>query len=74
MPPLRQLVGKGAKVTIGIQDGRLPGYRPEDEDLRILGLPILLELLQQYGVKAEDIHVKVANALPRTRASTRRSG
>ncbi len=65
MPPLQQLVGTGAKATIAIQDGRLPHYHPEDQDLRILGLPILMELLQQYGVKAEDIHVKVANALHR---------
>lgn len=65
MPPLRQLVGKGARVTIGIQDGRLPRYHPEDHDLRILGLPILLELLEQYGVRPEDVHIKVANALHR---------
>ncbi len=65
MPPLSQLVGTGARVTIGIQDGRVPNYHPEDEDLRILGLPILMELLQQYGVKPEDIRVKVANALHR---------
>lgn len=65
MPPLQQLVGRGAKVTIGIQDGRLPNYHPDDQDLRILGLPILLELLPQYGVRPEDIHVKVANALHR---------
>ncbi len=36
MPPLQQLVGTGAKVTIAIQDGRLPNYHPEDQDLRIL--------------------------------------
>jgi nickel-dependent lactate racemase len=65
MPPLGELVGKGARVTIGIQDGRIPSYHPEDEDLRILGLPILMELLQQRGVRPEDIHVKVANALHR---------
>lgn len=55
MPPLEKLVNKGAKVTIGIQDGRASHYHPEDQDLRILGLPILLELLQQYGVRPEDI-------------------
>ena len=60
MPPLGELVGKGARVTIGIQDGRIPSYHPEDEDLRILGLPILMELLQQRGVRPEDIHVKEA--------------
>jgi hypothetical protein len=65
MPPLEKLVGKGAKVTIGIQDGRAANYLPEDQDLRILGLPILMELLQQYGVRPEDIQVKVANALHR---------
>jgi hypothetical protein len=65
MPPLGDLVGKGARVTIGIQDGRQPSYHPDDEDLRILGLPILMELLQQQGVRPEDIHVKVANALHR---------
>jgi hypothetical protein len=65
MPALRQLVSKGAKVTIGIQDGRAADYHPQDQDLRILGLPILMEILQQYGVKPEDIHVKVANALHR---------
>lgn len=65
MPPLERLVGKGAKVTIGIQDGRATSYLPEDQDLRILGLPILIELLEQYGVRPEDIRVKVANALHR---------
>ncbi len=65
MPPLEKLVGRGAKVTIGIQDGRAGNYHPEDQDLRILGLPILMELLQQYGVRPEDIHIKVANALHR---------
>src|SRR5262249_24023759 len=65
MPPLEKLVGKGAKVTIGIQDGRASHYLPEDEDLRILGLPILMQLLQQYGVRPEDIRIKVANALHR---------
>jgi lactate racemase-like protein len=65
MPPLRQLVAKGARVTIGIQDGRLPRYHPEDQDLRILGLPVVLELLQQYGARPEDIQIKVANALHR---------
>jgi hypothetical protein len=65
LPPLRQLVGHGARVTIGIQDGRATPYHPQDQDLRILGVPILLELLQQYGVKPEDILIKVANALHR---------
>jgi lactate racemase len=65
MPPLEKLVGKNSRVTIGIQDGRSTSYLPEDEDLRILGLPILLELLEQYGVRAENIQVKVANALHR---------
>src|SRR5262245_41593778 len=65
MPPLHRLVAKGAKVTIGIQDGRATHYHPEDQDLRILGLPILLGLLEQYGVRPEDVQVKVANALHR---------
>ena len=65
MEPLEKLVGPGARVTIGIQDGRAIHYHPDDQDLRILGLPILLELLQQYGVRAEDIRIKVANALHR---------
>jgi lactate racemase len=65
MPPLQKLVQKGSKVTIGIQDGRALSYSPEDQDLRILGLPILMELLQQYGVRPEDIQIKVANALHR---------
>src|SRR3984893_17554794 len=65
MPPLQKLVEKGAKVTIGIQDGRATHYDLEDQDLRILGLPILMELLQQYGVRPEDIQIKVANALHR---------
>src|SRR5215510_15683993 len=65
MPPLEKLVRKGAKVTIGIQDGRATHYHPEDQDLRILGLPILMDLLQQYGVRPEDIQIKVANALHR---------
>src|SRR5262249_58708819 len=60
MPPLEKLVRKGAKVTIGIQDGRSTHYHPEDQDLRILGLPILLNLLEQYGVRPEDIQIKVA--------------
>lgn len=65
MPPLDKLVSKGAKVTIGIQDGRKSNYHPEDEDLRIIGIPILLDLLQQYGVKPQDIRIIVANALHR---------
>ena len=65
MPPLEKLVGRGAKVTIAIQDGRNPNYHPEDQDLRIFGLPILLDLLQKYGVSPEDIQIKVANALHR---------
>src|SRR5262249_60229043 len=65
MPPLEKLVQKGAKVTIGIQDGRSTHYHPEDQDLRILGLPILLNLLEQYGVRPEDIQIKVANPLNR---------
>ncbi len=65
MPPLEKLVQKGAKVTIGIQDGRATHYHPEDQDLRILGLPILMGLLEQYGVRPEDIQIKVANALHR---------
>ena len=63
LPALEKLVGKGSKVTIGIQDGRATHYLPEDQDLRILGLPILMELLEQYGVRPENIHVRVANAL-----------
>src|SRR5438270_4508347 len=65
MPPLEKLVGKNSRVTIGIQDGRSTSYLPDDDDLRILGLPILLELLEQYGVRPENIQVKVANALHR---------
>ena len=65
MPPLEKLVKKGAKVTIGIQDGRSTHYSPEDEDLRILGLPILMGLLEQYGVDPADIRIIVANALHR---------
>src|SRR5260370_18113209 len=65
MPSLEKLVGKGSKVAIGIQDGRATHYHPEDQDLRILGLPILMELLQQYGVRPENIQIKVANALHR---------
>ncbi len=65
MPALQKLVKKGAKVTIGIQDGRAVHYHPEDQDLRILGLPILMELLQECGVRPEDIQIKVANALHR---------
>ena len=65
MPALEKLVGPGATVTIGIQDGRSTHYHPDDQDLRILGLPILLELLEKYGVRAEDIRIKVANALHR---------
>src|SRR5260370_7097281 len=65
MPSLENLVGKGSKVAIGIQDGRATHYHPEDQDLRILGLPILMELLQQYGVRPENIQIKVANALHR---------
>jgi len=65
MPPLQKLVKRGAKVTIGIQDGRAVNYHPEDQDLRILGLPILMETLEQCGVRPEDIQIKVANALHR---------
>src|SRR5205085_7735437 len=65
MPPLEKLVKPGAKVTIGIQDGRATHYHPEDQDLRILGLPILMGLLEQYGVRPEDVQIKVANALHR---------
>jgi nickel-dependent lactate racemase len=65
MPPLQKLVRKGAKVAIGIQDGRATYYERDDQDLRILGLPILMELLQQYGVRPEDIQIRVANALHR---------
>lgn len=65
MPPLAKLVRPGARVTIGIQDGRASHYHPEDQDLRILGIPILLELLQKSGVNPEDIQIKVANALHR---------
>ena len=65
MPPLEKLVSKNSKVTIGIQDGRATNYLPDDQDLRILGLPILLELLERYGVRPENIQIKVANALHR---------
>jgi lactate racemase len=65
MPSLQKLIGRGAKVTIAIQDGRAVNYHPDDQDLRIMGLPILTELLEQYGVRPEDIQVKVANALHR---------
>ena len=65
LPALEKLVGKDSKVTIGIQDGRATHYLPEDQDLRILGLPILMELLEHYGVRPENIHVRVANALHR---------
>lgn len=65
MPGLDKLVAKGAKVTIAIQDGRNSHYHPEDEDLRIFGVPILLDLLQQYGVEPEDMRILVANALHR---------
>jgi Lactate racemase N-terminal domain len=64
-PSAEKLVSKNAKVTIGIQDGRANDYLPEDQDLRILGLPILLELLEHYGVRPENIQIKVANALHR---------
>jgi hypothetical protein len=65
MPALEKLAGKGAKVTIGIQDGRNANYHPDGQDLRILGLPILIEQLQQQGVRPEDIRIIVANALHR---------
>jgi len=65
MPALEKLVGKNSKVTIGIQDGRAANYHPEDLDLRILGLPILMESLERYGVRPENIQIKVANALHR---------
>lgn len=65
MPSLEKLVTKNSKVTIGIQDGRATNYLPEDQDLRILGLPILLESLERCGVKPENIQIKVANALHR---------
>ncbi len=65
MPALEGLVKPGAKVAIGIQDGRAAHYHPQDQDLRILGIPILLEVLQKCGVRPEDIQIKVANALHR---------
>ena len=65
MPPLERLVSKQSRVTIGIQDGRGNNYLAEDQDLRILGLPILLEQLEGYGVRPENIQIKVANALHR---------
>jgi hypothetical protein len=54
MPPLQKLVRKEAKVAIGIRDGQATYYERDDQDLRILGLPILMELLQQHGVRPED--------------------
>ena len=54
MPPLQKLVNNNSKVTIGIQDGRATNYDAEDQDLRILGLPLLLESLEHYGVRPEQ--------------------
>lgn len=65
MAALEKLVSKNSKVTIGIQDGRAATYHPDDQDLRILGLPILMETLERCGVRPENIQIKVANALHR---------
>jgi hypothetical protein len=49
-------------VTVGIQDGRLPVYHPEDEDLSTLGLPISRRGLRRGRPPREH-----ATAAPRPR-------
>jgi len=58
MEPLQKLIGKGSKVTIGMQDG---GFR----DLRELAIPVLMDELQKLGVEPKNVQFIVANALHR---------
>lgn len=63
MPPLSQLAGPGARVTIAFDDPAIFTFCEPDprEDM----LSAVLEILLEAGVQLKDIHLLCANALHR---------
>ncbi len=63
MPPISQLVGPGAKVTISFPDRVKGGYQPTSH--RKTAIPILIEECLKAGVEKKDIRLICSNGLHR---------
>ncbi len=63
MPPISELVGNGAKVTISIPDKVKGGFQPTSH--RKTAIPILIEECLKAGVEKKDIKLIIATGLHR---------
>src|SRR2546428_438689 len=61
LPPLREEVHGGSTVTVAFDDPTVPCYAP----VWSTAIPIVLEELEQAGVRREDVTLLCANALHR---------
>jgi hypothetical protein len=67
MPPIPELVGPGAKVTIGFPDRVKGGF--QENSHRKTSIPILIEECLRAGVRKEDIRLICSNGLHRKNTS-----
>ena len=63
--PVSKLVGPASKVVIAFDDPVIPQHPMKRPDFRATAIPILLEKLEQAGVKRHNITLVCANALHR---------
>jgi nickel-dependent lactate racemase len=68
MPPIHQLVGPGAKVTISFPDKVKGGF--QDGSHRKTSIPILIEECLKSGIEKEDITLICSNGLHRKNTPT----
>ena len=65
MPPLRELVGHDSTVLIAFDDNCQPFPPMQRPDIRQIMITRLLELLEDYGVRRENVQLRCAVALHR---------
>ena len=65
MPPLKELVGRDSRVLIAFDDNCQPFPPMQRPDIRQIMITRLLELLEDYGVRREDVQLRCAVALHR---------
>jgi nickel-dependent lactate racemase len=63
--PVSRLVGPASKVVVAFDDPVIPQHPMKPPDFRALAIPILLEELEQAGVKRHNVTLVCANALHR---------
>lgn len=68
MPPIHQLVGPGAKVTISFPDKVKGGF--QDGSHRKTSIPILIEECMKVGIEKKDITLICSNGLHRKNTPT----